>query len=73
MRSPSRGNTPRRVPCGQTPFSRLEEVVAKAAREGCLRLIIAPNTHGGPHYAPYAPRCGSSRTTGPCISVEART
>jgi len=31
---------------GEPPFSRLEEVVAKAAREGCLMLIIAPEWPG---------------------------
>jgi len=31
------------------PFSRLEEVVAKAAREGSLMLIVAPEWPG-PHY-----------------------
>jgi len=24
------------------PFSRLEEVLAKASREGCLMLVVAP-------------------------------
>jgi len=33
-----------------TPFSRLEEVVAKAAREGCLMLIFAPEWPG-PQYS----------------------
>jgi len=60
------------------PFSRLEEVVAKAAREGCLMLIIAPgwpdpNTRGGPHYVPFAPGGGSSHRTGPSTSGVART
>jgi len=28
--------------CANRPFSRMEEVVANAVREGCLMLIIAP-------------------------------
>jgi len=66
----------RGVPCGQTPlFSRLEEVVAKAGREGSLMLIIgpAPKTRGGPRRAPCAPGGGSFVRTGPSTSGVART
>jgi len=38
------------------PFSRLEEVVAKAAREGCLMLVIAPEWPG-PQYPWWAALC----------------
>jgi len=38
------------------PFSRLEEVVAKAAREGCLMLVIAPEWPG-PQYPWLAALC----------------
>jgi len=55
------------------PFSRLEEVVTKAAREGCFMLVIArsgpaPNTRGGLRCVPCVPDGGSSRRTGPCTS-----
>jgi len=39
-----------------SPFSRLEEVVAKAAREGCLMLIIAPEWPG-PQYPWWTALC----------------
>jgi len=42
--------------CANPPFSRLEEVVAKAAREGCLILIIAPEWPG-PQYPWWAALC----------------
>jgi len=38
------------------PFSRFEEVVAKAEREGCLMLIIAPEWPG-PQYPLWAALC----------------
>jgi len=38
------------------PLSRLEEVVAKAAQEGCLMLIIAPEWPG-PQYPWWAALC----------------
>jgi len=49
------------------PFSRLEDMVAKAAREGSLTLIVAPAacTRGGPRCALCAPSGGSSPRTGP--------
>jgi len=39
------------------PFSRMEEVVAKAAREGCHMLVIAPEWPG-PQYPWWASLCG---------------
>jgi len=38
------------------PFSRIEEVVAKAAREGCHMLVIAPEWPG-PQYPCWASLC----------------
>jgi len=59
-------------------FSRLEEGVAKAAREGCLILSIEPEWPGPQYpwwaaFAPCSPAGGSSHRTGPCTSGEART
>jgi len=38
------------------PFSRLDEVVTKAAREGCLMLVVAPEW-SGPGYRWWAAMC----------------
>jgi len=59
-------------------FSRMQEVVEKAARDGCLMLIIAPewpgpSTRGVPRYAPWAPRGGSATGPAPVPPGEART
>jgi len=49
--------TRKRVPCGRTPpFSRLNEVVTKASREGCLMLVVAPEW-SGPGYPWWTALC----------------
>jgi len=66
-------------PWAKSPFSRLDEVVTKAAREGGHMLIAhctlrrngrAPNTLGGPRSVLCAPRGGALRKTVQCTSSE---